>query len=144
VKLVDANILLHAIDESSPRHQAARRWLEDTMSGTETVALCWTVLLAFVRISTRASVFDQPLTADEALDYVDEWLSRPCTTVIDPTDRHGAILRELLDDTGTAGNLTTDAHLAALAIEHGAQLFSGDADFARFPGVRWVDPLRAR
>jgi predicted nucleic acid-binding protein len=87
-------------------------------------------------------VFEQPLRAEEALDLVDGWLERPCVTVVEPTERHSAVLRELLGGVGTAGNLTSDAHLAALAIEHGALLCSCDADFSRFPGLRWVDPLR--
>lgn len=143
MKLLDVNLLIYAVDERSARHAAARSWLDATLSGTETVALPWTVLLAFVRLTTRAAVFEHPLTAEEALDIVDAMLAQPCTTVVHPTDRHAAVLRELLSVTGTAGNLTTDAHLAALAIEHGAQLCSGDADFSRFPGLRWHDPLRA-
>lgn len=143
MKLLDVNLLIYAVDERSARHAAARSWLDATLSGTETVALPWTVLLAFVRLTTRAAVFEHPLTAEEALDIVDAMLAQPCTTVVHPTDRHAAVLRELLATTGTAGNLTTDAHLAALAIEHGAQLCSGDADFSRFPGLRWHDPLRA-
>jgi toxin-antitoxin system PIN domain toxin len=143
VKLLDANLLLYAVDERSPRHAAARAWLETTLSGSETVALAWTVLLAFVRISTRAAIFERPLSPDEALDLVDRILAQPCTTVVHPTDRHAAVLRELLAPFGTAGNLTADAHLAALAIEHGAELCSCDADFSRFPGVRWTDPLRS-
>jgi toxin-antitoxin system PIN domain toxin len=99
-------------------------------------------VLAFVRLSTRATVFTNPLTAEQALDLVDEWLALPPVTVVHPGRRHAAILRELLSAVGTAGNLVSDAHLAALAIEHGAELCSCDADFSRFPGVRWVDPLR--
>lgn len=113
-----------------------------TLSGTETVGLPWVVLLAFVRLSTRATVFAAPLTAAEALDIVDGWLDQPCVTVVHPGRRHPAVLRELLAEVGTAGNLVTDAHLAALAVEHGAELCSCDADFSRFPGVRWLDPLR--
>ncbi len=143
MKLPDANLLLHAVDETSARHGAARAWVEATLSGTETVALAWAVLLAFVRVSTRSAVFEVPLEADEALDYVDGWLDQPCVTVVHPTDRHSAVLRELLGPLGIAGNLTSDAHLAALAIEHGALLCSADADFSRFPGLRWSDPLRA-
>lgn len=141
MKLPDANLLLYAVDETSPRHDAARAWLERTLSGSETVAFTWLVLLAFVRLSTHAAVFSRPLDADAALDLVDEWLAQPCVTVIAPTDRHAAVLREMLRPLGTAGNLTTDAHLAALAVEHGAQLCSCDADFGRFSGVRWSDPL---
>ena len=113
------------------------------LSGSETVAFCWSVLLAFVRLSTRPVVFEHPLTPDEALDLVDGWLGQPCATVIEPTSRHTATLRDLLAPLGTAGNLTTDAHLAALAIEHGAELCSYDTDFARFPALRWRNVLRS-
>jgi uncharacterized protein len=143
VRLIDVNLLLYAVDEASPQHERARSWLEATLSGSETVALPWVALLAFVRLVTRAAVFMDPLTPDEALDFVDGWLTQPSVVVVHPTDRHAAVLRELLHPLGTAGNLTTDAHLAALAIEHGATLFSADADFSRFPGLRWVDPLRS-
>ncbi|MCA1839573.1 MAG: type II toxin-antitoxin system VapC family toxin [Actinomycetota bacterium] len=142
MKLPDVNLLLYATDSSAPRHAAARRWLEEQLSGSETLALAWVVLLAFLRLGTNPSVFDKPLKVSEALDLVDEWLSQPPTTVIHPTERHAAILRELLEPMGTAANLTTDAHLAALAIEHGAELCSCDSDFARFSRVRWHDPLR--
>lgn len=141
MKLADVNLLLYAVDESSPHHERARRWLEDSLSGPETFAFSWSVLLAFVRLATNPRVFDAPLDLAAALDLVDAWLAQPSVTVIHPTDRHGALLRELLAPLGAAGNLTTDAHLAALAIEHGAELCSGDADFGRFPRVRWVNPL---
>lgn len=142
MKLPDANILLYAIDEGAARHEAAREWLERTLSGTETVGLAWAVLLAAVRISTSPVLLESPLSSDEALDYVDGWLAQPCVTVVHPTDRHAVVLRELLAPLGAAGNLTSDAHLAALAIEHGAELCSCDADFSRFAGLRWADPLR--
>jgi uncharacterized protein len=141
VRLPDVNLLLYALDESSTRHKAARAWLEELLSGAETVAFAWVVLLAFIRLSTHPAVFERPLDVEEALDLVDGWLGQPCATVIAPTDRHTAVLRELLRPLGTAGNLTTDAHLAALAIEHGALLCSCDADFRRFSGLRWFDPL---
>lgn len=141
MKLVDVNLLLYALDETSPRHTQAKPWLEEVLSGSETVAFAWVVMLAFVRLATHPSVFERPLDADEALDVVDGWLAQPCVTVIAPTDRHADVLRELLRPLGTAGNLTTDAHLAALAIEHGAQLCSCDADFGRFSGLRHLDPL---
>jgi hypothetical protein len=144
VKLADANLLLYAVDESSPHHEAARAWVEDALSGSETVAFAWAVLLAFVRLRTNPRVFASPLDLDEALGLVDSWLAQPCATVVHPTDRHSALLRELLGPLGTAGNLTTDAHLAALAIEHGAELYSADADFSRFPRLRWVNPLTLR
>jgi len=144
MKLLDLNILIYAMDESSSRHREARRWLDATLSGPGTLAFAWSVLVGFVRLSTRAAVFERPLSVDEALDVVEGWLRQPSVTVAHPTDRHPGVLRELLTAVGTAGNLTSDAHLAALAIEHGAELCSTDTDFGRFPGLRWVDPLAGR
>jgi uncharacterized protein len=141
VKLVDANLLLYAIDEGSPHHDRAKPWFEQALSGSETVAFAWAVLLAFVRLSTNPRVFAEPLSVEESLDYVDSWLDQPVATIVHPTDRHGSVLRDVILPLGTAGNLTTDAHLAALSIEHGAELCSADGDFARFPAVRWVNPL---
>lgn len=144
MKLLDVNLLLYAVDEAAPHHEPARRWVEETLSGSETVALAWMTLIGFLRLSTHASLFENPLEMDAAMDLIDGWLERPCTTVVHPTERHATVLRELLAPLGTAGNLTSDAHLAALAIEHGALLCSRDTDFARFSGLRWVDPLRTR
>ena len=141
MKLPDVNLLLYAIDTSAPRHHAARSWLEGQLSGTETFAFSWSVLLAFLRLSTSTRIFAEPLAPEEAFDTIDSWLAQPCTTVVHPTDRHAALLRELLEPLGTAANLTTDAHLAALSVEHGAELCSSDRDFSRFPMVRWSDPL---
>jgi len=143
VTLSDVNLLLYAVDSTSPRHEAARRWLEERLSGTETFGFAWTVLLAFVRLSTHRSVFERPLTLAQAFDLVDEWLAQPSAAVLHPTDRHAAVVRELLEPVGAAGNLVVDAHLAALAIEHGATLASSDRDFGRFPRLAWVDPLSA-
>lgn len=143
MKLPDVNLLLYAIDEASPRFSAARPWVEGLFGGDETVALAWPVALAFVRLTTKPQIVTAPLAVDEALDVVDGWLARPNVVVVHPTDRHAAVLRELLAPLGAGGNLTTDAHLAALAIEHGAELCSSDADFSRFPGLRWRDPLRS-
>lgn len=139
--LTDVNLLLYAFDASAPRHRAARLWLEGRLSGTETFAFAWVVLLAFLRLSTNPRIFEAPLEPAEAFDVIEGWLTQPCATVVHPTERHQAVLRELLEPLGTAGNLTTDAHLAALAIEHGAELCSSDADFSRFPGVRSRNPL---
>jgi hypothetical protein len=141
VKLVDTNVLLYAVDEGSPHHAAARAWLEQQLSGSETFAFSWAVLLAFVRLVTNPRVFETPLTIGAAFDLVDSWLAQPATTVVHPLDRHHQLLRELLAPLGTAANLTSDAHLAALSIEHGAELCSADGDFARFPRVRWINPL---
>jgi len=142
VKLPDINLLLYAIDERSPRHDRAKRWLEKALSGTEEIGFAWLALLGFVRISTNPAALDNPLSAAEAVDYVDEWLAFPVASIANPTPQHATVLRRLLESVGTAGNLTSDAHLAALAIEHGAELCSGDADFSRFEGLRWTDPLR--
>jgi len=142
VKLLDVNLLIYAVDEGSARFDRAHPWVERVLGGRETVALAWAVLLAFVRLTTQPQVMTSPLTAGDALDLVDGWLARPNTVLVHPTERHSAVLRELLAPLGTAGNLVTDAHLAALAIEHGAELNSCDADFSRFAGLRWTDPLR--
>lgn len=141
MKVPDLNLLIYAVDRSSHSHASAGRWWNELLSGTETVAFGWTVLLGFLRLTTNPRIMQAPLTADEALDYVDRWLSHPVTTTIDPGPRHTSILRDLLSGAGTAGNLVSDAHLAALAIEHGGELCSADHDFARFPGLRWVNPL---
>jgi uncharacterized protein len=142
VKLPDLNLLIYAVDAESPKHEAARAWLEGSLSGTEELGFAWAVLLGFLRLTTNPAIFEQPLEADEALDYVDAWLAQPCVTVVAPGRSHASLLRKLLEPVGTAANLTSDAHLAALALEHGAELLSCDADFSRFEGLRWNDPLR--
>ncbi|MGH8940468.1 MAG: type II toxin-antitoxin system VapC family toxin [Actinomycetes bacterium] len=142
MKLLDVNLLIYAVDSSAPRHRQARAWLEESLSGTETIALPWAVLLAFVRLSTRPSLFERPLSTDDALSIVEGWLDQPCVAVVHPGSRHLALVRDMLQALGTGGNLVTDAHLAALAIENGALLCSCDRDFGRFAGLRWADPLR--
>jgi toxin-antitoxin system PIN domain toxin len=144
VKIVDANLLLYATDARSPRHEAARAWLERQLSGGETFAFTWIVLLAFLRLSTNPHVFVRPLSPDRAFDVLDRWLGQPCVVIVHPGDRHPAVVRQLLQPLGTAGNLVNDAHLAALAVEHGAELNSCDADFSRFSGLRWINPLDSR
>lgn len=139
--LVDANILLYAYDDSSGRHESARRWWEDRLSRPEPVWIAWSTLVAFVRIGTHVRVFAHPFTVAEACDVVDSWLDRPSVSVLEPGPRHWEILRVLLVDSQASGNLVTDAHLAALAIEHGMVLMSTDRDFARFSGLSWEDPL---
>ncbi len=140
MRVVDANVLIHAVNVDAADHVAARSWLEHRLSGTEAVGFAWVVLLAFLRIVTRADVLEAPLGPGAAFDYVEEWLDRPPATIVHPTARHLAVLRGLLEPVGTAGNLTADAHLAALAVEHGARLVSFDRDFGRFPGLRWRHP----
>ncbi len=142
MKLPDVNLLIHTADESSRHHERARSWLGGLLSGTEEVGFAWLALLGFVRISTNPAPFEHPLSPTRAFEYVESWLGQPVATIVDPGPEHAAILRRLLEPLGTAGNLTSDAHLAALAIEHGAELCSRDPDFARFAGLRWTDPLR--
>ena len=134
--VVDANVLLYAVDRASAHHEASRTWLDASLAGAETVGFVWVALLAFLRIGTNPSILPSPMTADEATGQVEAWLAAPAAVIAQPTPRHAALFRGLLRDTGTAGNLTTDAHLAALALEHGADLVSYDRDFGRFPGVR--------
>jgi toxin-antitoxin system PIN domain toxin len=142
VKLPDINLLIYAADDSSRHFGPARRWLEQVLSGTEEIGFAWVVLLGFIRISTNPAAFANPLSTERAFEYVESWLASPVATVIHPTERHAGHLRDLLMPLGTAGNLTSDAHLAALAVEHGAELCSCDTDFARFPDLRWTDPMR--
>lgn len=139
--LVDTNLLIYAIDADSPRHRPARRWLEETLSGTTRVGLAWIVTLAFVRITTRAGIVRNPLSPQAALAYVDSWLEQPLVQTVSPSAKHWPIFRNLTLAAGTAGNLTSDAHLAALAIEHGCAVYSTDNDFKRFPGIEHVNPL---
>ena len=139
--LVDVNILIYAVNSDSPLHQRAKGWLESTLSGSDTVGLSWAVLLAFLRVTTRSGIFERPLSVDTAFDIVAAWLSQPSVVTIDPVAQHLRVVRDLLLPLGTGGNLTSDAHLAALAIAHGAELCSSDNDFARFPRLRWRNPL---
>ena len=139
--LLDANLLIYAVNEQAPQNRKAKVWLESVLSGQETVGFPWTVLLAFLRLTTRPGLFRQPLPVDAALDIVSAWLDRSAATVVHPGPRHLQLLHQLLVPLGTGGNLTSDGHLAALAIEHGAELYSCDSDFARFPGLKWRNPL---
>lgn len=139
--LPDVNLLVHAYNVESPRHAAARAWWERALNSTAPVALTWAVLLAFIRLTTNRQVLTNPLPAAAACAHVRAWLAQPYVGILHPGDRHAEILFGLLEAVGTAGNLTTDAHLAALAIEHQAELHSTDADFSRFSGLRWINPL---
>ncbi len=139
--LIDANLLIYAIDSASPHHRPARRWLEKVLSGSERVGLTWGVILAFLRIVTHPAVVRRPLSPEAALEYVDSWLAQPYVLTVVPGEKHWLILRNLLRASGTAGNLTSDAHLAALAVELDCEIYSSDHDFKRFHGVRYVNPI---
>lgn len=139
--VVDANILIYAVNADSPQHLQARGWLEESLSGSINLGLSWMTALAFLRITTRPGVFQFPLEPREALTYVDSWLEAPPVILLSPGDKHWQILRRLLSVTGMAGNLTSDAYLAALALERDATIASADSDFQRFPGLRYVNPL---
>ncbi|GBD32538.1 MAG: ribonuclease VapC33 [Gemmatimonadales bacterium] len=138
---MDLNLLLYACNRDAPNHSRARVWLEQALSDDEVVALPWAVILGFLRLVTNPRVFPRPLSPDQAIGIVDGWLSQPHVVPLVPGSEHWRILKDLLSGSGTAGNLTTDAHLAALAIEYGADLYSTDSDFARFPRVSLKNPL---
>jgi hypothetical protein len=140
VRVVDANVLLYAVNTDAAHHEAARAWLDGALSGDEVVAFDWVVLLAFLRLSTRAGVFPRPLSVEQAAGVVERWLARPNARLLEPSGSHLSLLAGLLERSGTAGNLVNDAHLAALALGHGAGLVSFDRDFGRFAGLRWSEP----
>ena len=142
--LVDANILLYAEDQLNPQHEIAKEWWDQQLSGSSPVCLCWTVIAAFIRIASNSRVFETPLSGKEAIARVQGWLEQPCTRLIGATERHWQVFQQMLNDGQALGNLVTDAHLAALAIQHGCELMSTDADFARFPRVKWRNPLIPR
>jgi uncharacterized protein len=137
----DVNLLVHAYDAESRRHAEARAWWECLLGSPTPVGIAWVAALGFIRITTHRQVVTNPLPVRTACNHVRSWLACPYVSILHPGDRHAEILFGLLESLGTAANLTTDAHLAALCIEHQAELHSTDADFARFPGLRWTNPL---
>lgn len=139
--LVDANLLLYAEDRTNRSHEQARQWWDEKLSGSDPVCLCWAVISAYIRIGTNPRAFSRPLTLDEATDRVSSWLDQPCVRVIHATERHWELFRSLLTESQARGNLVSDAHLAALAIEHDCVLCSTDSDFSRFPRLEWRNPL---
>lgn len=140
MKIVDLNVLLYAVNADSAHHRPLLEWWNRAVN-QESLGLPWVVLLGFLRISTHPKIFPSPLTPEIALQTVDTWLSLDNIRVVREREQHWEVLRSLLEETGAAGNLTTDAHLAALAIGHGAILVSCDSDFTRFKGLRWENPL---
>jgi uncharacterized protein len=141
--LIDANLLLYAYNPRAAQHHASRLWLERTLAGTNLVRFAWTSIWAFIRISTSPRVFEHPLSAEEAATIVTSWFAQPVVGPIEPGERHWEILQELLNDGQSTGALVMDAALAAIALEHGATLYSTDRDFARFPRLAWIDPLES-
>ena len=140
--LPDANVLLYAVNEASDQHGLALKALEEGFDGPRGVGFAWVAVLAFIRLSTRSGVFPMPLSVEDALEVAQGWMGHPMAQVLHPTGRHCEMLGRLLVSAGTAANLTTDAHLAALAMEHDATILSFDRDFARFEGVQWTTPAR--
>ncbi|MHB8507764.1 MAG: TA system VapC family ribonuclease toxin [Candidatus Dormibacteria bacterium] len=138
--IVDANVLLYAVNRTAPNHSPARRWIEEALNSDEALGFSWTVLLAFLRIATMPALSPTPLETTQALDVIDSWLGAPPAMVVQAGPRHAGLLRGLLSGAGTAGNLVGDGHLAALALEHSARICSFDRDFARFPGVNSFRP----
>ena len=141
--LPDVNVLVHAHNSDSPVHERARRWWDECLAGTEGVGLAWATLLSFIRITTSRRIMARPLAVTDVLGRIQTWLDLPHVHIPHPSDGHFASLRQALERLGTAGNLTTDAHLATLGIERGYVLHSTDTDFARFPGLRWTNPCKS-
>lgn len=137
MKIVDANVLLNAVNEAAPAHGVAKEWLLSAIEGDEPIGFSWLVLLGFLRLSTQPFAFPAPLGVMDAWALVEGWLAQPPAAVLHPTDRHGLVLSGMLETVGTGGNLVNDAHLAALSLEHGGEVVTFDTDFARFPRIRY-------
>jgi toxin-antitoxin system PIN domain toxin len=141
--VLDVNLLIYAYDTTCPDHSAARAWIEEIFSGIEPIGIPWQTLSAFLRVLTYPGTLGERFTMKHALSIVDGWLELPQIRALSPGERHWDLFRELLLKADVRGKLTSDAALAALAIEYGGVLYSADRDFARFPGLRWVNPLQA-
>jgi hypothetical protein len=144
VIVLDANLLLYAYDTASTHHEPARQWIEEVLSGVEPVGLPWQTISAFLRIVTNLRLPGNRFTIDEAAAVVDQWAALPVVHLLAPRDRHWAFFRRMLVEGKASGPLTTDAQLAALTMENGGVLYTTDRDFARFPGLKWVNPLATR
>ena len=142
--LVDTNILIYAEDRLSQLHEEARQWWDAQLSGESPVCLCWSILTSFFRISTNRQIFKKPLTMKQAITRVQSWIDQPCVRLINPTESHWQIFKKMLIECQANANLVVDAHLAALAIEHGCVLYSTDLDFSRFPKLKWKNPLKTK
>ena len=142
--VVDVNLLLHAVVSGFPQHERALTWWEQELNSTADVGLCGPSIFGFLRIATNPRILETPMSVDVATGYVADWLARPNVQFLVPGRRHLDIAFGLLRAAGTAGNLTNDVQLAALALEYDAEMCSNDSDFARFPGLRWVNPINLR
>lgn len=138
--VVDSNVLIYAANRSARYHEEAKRWFDCAQDRGETLGLSWSVFGAFIRLTTRAGILPKPISVEQACGVVAQWIKRPDVRVLEETEGHLEQMCRLLGAAGTGGNLTTDAHLAALALSYGAALVSFDRDFGRFPGLRWVNP----
>jgi hypothetical protein len=143
MKIIDANILLYLANTRYVHYQKLLSWWEDLLASDERVGLPWIVIVGFLRISTNAAVFPKPLEPETAIEMVDAWLAIDQVRALHVKDEHWELLKTLLAESGTAGNLTNDAHLAAMAVSHGAVLVSCDNDFSRFKGLRWENPIES-
>lgn len=139
--LVDINLLIYATSERTKKHRDARSWLEAQLNGSSRVGLPWTCLLGYLRITTNRRAFPDAISMEKAWNQIDEWLGCDQVWIPQPTERHAAVLGSLCAQPGVHGDLVSDAHLAALAIEHGLTLCSTDGDFARFRELKWQNPL---
>jgi len=140
--LPDLNLLIYSVNDQSSYHEKAKVWWEGCLNSSETVSLPWVVLLGFLRITTSHRIFPNPLKPNEAWNIIELWMERSVTRILNPGPNHFQILRTLMLDNGTGGNLTTDAHLAALCIEYNGVLYTADNDFKRFAPLKWVNPLK--
>lgn len=138
----DLNLLIYAYNADAPRHHAARAWWEGLMNGRVTVGIPWAISCGFVRLMTHPRLLETPMKPQIAIEHVASWFECSQVRVLNPSRRHLIVLGELLQSAGIGGNLVTDGHLAALAIEHQGEIHSNDTDFSRFPGLNWRDPLR--
>ena len=141
--IVDANILIYAVDENSAHHAVAKNWLTNALNGPTRVGIPWVSLIAFQRISTHPRIYPNPLSPSAASDIMEAWIEHPNVWIPAPGNHHSRLLRMLTNESGARGNLVTDAHLGALALEHGTSVVSFDADFSQFPDVHWENPLNS-
>ena len=139
--VVDANLLIYSYDTDSSHHRKSRAWVEKVFSGVEPVGLAWQTLSAFLRVVTNRRLPGSRLTVEQALQIVEEWFEQPNVRIVVPGDDHWSVLKRMIVEGQASGPLVSDAELVALTVEYGAVLYTADRDFARFPGLRWVNPL---